>query len=348
MGICEGFSQVGDALGEAGQVFKSYAAECSLEKSLSAALDECPTDVCAASNCGNNGVCRQIGCGAEDYKCDCNYGYEGVNCENEKTFCDSNPCQNGGVCKEGENYLTGAAIVGYTCECVNDFSGSNCQEEPFFRFEPSATLNFNGIMTDNTANIESIRSTVGAAMSALDGTAGLISSIVNTVEITNSDSTSTVDVMLTCVVQGTSFTARRRKRNIEALQSASNNALQQVGSAIATDMSSDGEVISMTSVEMDMPEFSEWEKPDNVSEMCVDYCKNGGQCEIVNPFAEEKECDCQSGYIGETCSEKRTTVLELNEDTSIQTSSEQQITTSSEAGLGFGMLVGLGVLFYCI
>ena len=194
-------------------------------------------------------------------------------------------------------------------------------------------------MRNTTENIDSIRSTVGAAMSALDGTAGLVSSIVNTVEIISSDSApiqSRVNVMLTCVVQGNSFTARRRKRDIAALQSASNNALQQVGGTIASDMSTDEEVISMTGVAMEMPEFSEWEKPEKVTEMCVDYCQNGGRCEIMNPFEGEKECNCENGYIGETCSEKRTSVL------------ENTLTTSSEAGLSFGMLVGLGVLFYCM
>lgn len=46
--------------------------------------------------CLNGGVCNNDGNGG--YTCNCSLGYEGVQCQTNTDECDSNPCQNGGIC----------------------------------------------------------------------------------------------------------------------------------------------------------------------------------------------------------------------------------------------------------
>ena len=45
--------------------------------------------------------------------------FTGVHCETAVQRCDSNPCQNSGVCIDVTN--------GYTCYCPAQFTGSHCE-----------------------------------------------------------------------------------------------------------------------------------------------------------------------------------------------------------------------------
>lgn len=49
------------------------------------------------------------------YRCECDAGWEGRHCEQEKDECSTNPCQNGGICVDRHN--------GYTCQCQLGFRG---------------------------------------------------------------------------------------------------------------------------------------------------------------------------------------------------------------------------------
>lgn len=53
------------------------------------------------------------------YICNCNSGWEGVNCDQNINECSSNPCQNGGTCTDGIN--------GFTCTCTTQWTGEFCQ-----------------------------------------------------------------------------------------------------------------------------------------------------------------------------------------------------------------------------
>lgn len=54
-----------------------------------------------------------------DYHCICPRGFTGKNCEIETNECESNPCQNGGRCKD--------LVNGFTCLCAQGFSGVFCE-----------------------------------------------------------------------------------------------------------------------------------------------------------------------------------------------------------------------------
>ncbi|XP_034719385.1 delta-like protein C [Etheostoma cragini] len=67
--------------------------------------------------CQNDASCTNTGEGS--YTCTCRPGFTGKNCEIETNECDSNPCKNGGSCKDLEN--------DYSCECPQGFYGKNCE-----------------------------------------------------------------------------------------------------------------------------------------------------------------------------------------------------------------------------
>uniref|UniRef100_A0A3B3DUQ7 EGF-like domain-containing protein n=1 Tax=Oryzias melastigma TaxID=30732 RepID=A0A3B3DUQ7_ORYME len=67
--------------------------------------------------CKNGASCTNTGKGS--YTCACRPGYLGKDCETETNECDSNPCKNGGSCKDLEN--------GYSCACPQGFYGTNCE-----------------------------------------------------------------------------------------------------------------------------------------------------------------------------------------------------------------------------
>uniref|UniRef100_A0A3Q2QM29 DeltaC n=1 Tax=Fundulus heteroclitus TaxID=8078 RepID=A0A3Q2QM29_FUNHE len=67
--------------------------------------------------CQNRASCTNTGEGS--YTCACRPGFSGMNCEVETNECDSNPCRNGGSCKD--------LLNGYSCACPQGFYGTDCQ-----------------------------------------------------------------------------------------------------------------------------------------------------------------------------------------------------------------------------
>ncbi|XP_060928675.1 delta-like protein C [Limanda limanda] len=67
--------------------------------------------------CRNGASCTNTGEGS--YTCACPPGFTGKNCEIETNECDSNPCKNGGSCKDLVNE--------YSCACPQGFYGKNCE-----------------------------------------------------------------------------------------------------------------------------------------------------------------------------------------------------------------------------
>ncbi|XP_053177456.1 delta-like protein C [Scomber japonicus] len=67
--------------------------------------------------CQNKATCTNTGQGS--YTCACRPGFTGKNCEIETNECDSNPCKNGGSCKD--------LVNDYSCACPQGFYGKNCE-----------------------------------------------------------------------------------------------------------------------------------------------------------------------------------------------------------------------------
>ncbi|XP_037830293.1 delta-like protein C isoform X1 [Kryptolebias marmoratus] len=67
--------------------------------------------------CQNEASCTNTGEGS--YTCTCQPGFSGKNCEIETNECDSNPCKNGGSCKD--------LVNNYSCACPQGFYGKNCE-----------------------------------------------------------------------------------------------------------------------------------------------------------------------------------------------------------------------------
>merc|ERR1711990_1346521 len=75
---------------------------------------------------GDSNPCQNGGeCtdGDRTYSCKCADGFTGGDCSEavEVNECDSNPCQNGGECTDGDGT--------YTCDCADGFTGGDCSEE---------------------------------------------------------------------------------------------------------------------------------------------------------------------------------------------------------------------------
>ncbi|GFO32178.1 fibropellin-1, partial [Plakobranchus ocellatus] len=58
--------------------------------------------------------------GATGYTCNCLPGYDGSRCQHDKDDCVSSPCKNGGLCEDH--------LLGYTCSCTG-YTGNNCETE---------------------------------------------------------------------------------------------------------------------------------------------------------------------------------------------------------------------------
>lgn len=70
-------------------------------------------------HCSNGGYCLPHPAG---YKCVCDKGFIGVECEIKLNPCDKNPCLNGGVCSPGIIHH-----YDHTCKCPPLFTGRNCE-----------------------------------------------------------------------------------------------------------------------------------------------------------------------------------------------------------------------------
>ncbi|XP_004712776.1 delta-like protein 4 [Echinops telfairi] len=69
------------------------------------------------SPCKNGATCSNSG--QRSYTCTCRPGFTGMDCELELSECDSNPCRNGGSCKDKED--------GYLCLCPPSYYGAHCE-----------------------------------------------------------------------------------------------------------------------------------------------------------------------------------------------------------------------------
>ena len=59
-------------------------------------------DGCMKSPCKHNGKCSLIT--HHNYQCDCPYPFHGKNCEKRINACFGQPCRNGGICKNIDNF----------------------------------------------------------------------------------------------------------------------------------------------------------------------------------------------------------------------------------------------------
>ncbi|KAE8294867.1 Delta-like protein C [Larimichthys crocea] len=91
--------------------------QCECEEGWGGLL--CSEDLNYCTNhkpCKNGASCTNTGKGS--YTCACQPGFTGKNCETETNECDSNPCTNGGSCKD--------LVNDYSCACPQGFYGKNC------------------------------------------------------------------------------------------------------------------------------------------------------------------------------------------------------------------------------
>ena len=76
--------------------------------------------------CLNGGKCVDLGDikhGDHYYKCVCQPGFTGKNCETNINECDPSPCLNGANCVDGVN--------DYTCKCAAGYTGKDCETSKF-------------------------------------------------------------------------------------------------------------------------------------------------------------------------------------------------------------------------
>jgi len=74
-------------------------------------------DECVSKTCNRNGKCVD---GFNDYKCLCEDGFTGKNCETNIDDCHGRTCSGVGKCKDGVNE--------YTCQCRDGYSGKDCEK----------------------------------------------------------------------------------------------------------------------------------------------------------------------------------------------------------------------------
>ncbi|XP_030748498.1 neurogenic locus protein delta [Sitophilus oryzae] len=78
-----------------------------------------PPPGCSGAPCHNGATCIDTLGG---FTCSCPSGFTGATCERMLGPCDSNPCENGGVCSEAAG-----APRGFRCACPAGFTGDRCQ-----------------------------------------------------------------------------------------------------------------------------------------------------------------------------------------------------------------------------
>ncbi|KAL3313397.1 hypothetical protein Ciccas_008001, partial [Cichlidogyrus casuarinus] len=72
--------------------------------------------------CNNGGKCLQLP--GQELQCLCKPGFGGKFCEQQKNFCEQNPCQNRGTCEFDSE-------EGFQCRCVSNWTGRWCHISPF-------------------------------------------------------------------------------------------------------------------------------------------------------------------------------------------------------------------------
>ncbi|XP_076325413.1 terribly reduced optic lobes isoform X10 [Tachypleus tridentatus] len=76
---------------------------------------------CLPNPCQNNGLCNEDYSRLDSYRCDCQSGFRGDNCEIEEDPCYVlQPCKNGGTCIGTDN--------SYKCICPLGFAGTVCEK----------------------------------------------------------------------------------------------------------------------------------------------------------------------------------------------------------------------------
>ena len=110
------------------------ASDCTIEDTPSCdddILNQDEEDIDCGGSCDPCGVtsfcdpdpCQNGGVcadGADGFTCDCPDGFSGDTCATNIDDCADQPCQNGGVCVDGVN--------DFTCDCPDGFSGDTCAE----------------------------------------------------------------------------------------------------------------------------------------------------------------------------------------------------------------------------
>ena len=81
-------------------------------------------ELCNGITCTNHGKCinhASNGKQLHDYKCKCETGWSGKDCQTDIDNCKANPCQNGATCVDGIGF--------YKCECMDGFNGKKCEKD---------------------------------------------------------------------------------------------------------------------------------------------------------------------------------------------------------------------------
>ncbi|XP_062584741.1 matrilin-2-like [Saccostrea cucullata] len=150
---------VGDGVDESelqGMATKaSYVFDVSTFSALNSIRDKLARTTCDVISCGHPGIPVNGQLHGSDfsqgksvtYSCKTGYklvGYQQRTCQRDKSWsgglpacifvntCNSDPCQNGGSCIDGENR--------YTCNCIQGYTGVHCEKDiqpPVIRFCPS-------------------------------------------------------------------------------------------------------------------------------------------------------------------------------------------------------------------
>uniref|UniRef100_A0A7N6B2V0 Delta-like protein n=1 Tax=Anabas testudineus TaxID=64144 RepID=A0A7N6B2V0_ANATE len=76
--------------------------------------------------CGPHGRCRSQAGG--QFSCECQEGFRGTYCHENIDDCSTNPCHNGGTCRD--------LVTDFFCECKNGWKGKTChsRKSPLFCF----------------------------------------------------------------------------------------------------------------------------------------------------------------------------------------------------------------------
>ncbi|XP_022103402.1 uncharacterized protein LOC110986089 isoform X2 [Acanthaster planci] len=105
--------------------------------------DDCVTEPCEHGQCFDTGIAS--------YRCECDPGYNGTNCEIEIDECESNPCQQGGTCTD--------FIAYYHCDCVFGYTGHSCHLDlsPNYDYSNVVNLFSRFLVIDEILGLEAVQ-----------------------------------------------------------------------------------------------------------------------------------------------------------------------------------------------